>query len=77
MKYLYSPYKPWPVFKTRVVFFLLLFSSTILKAVPVYYVKPGASGSGSSWATAGNLETMINGAAAGSQVWVAAGTYIP
>lgn len=47
-----------------------------------YYVKPTASGSGngSSWtnaAGASQLQAIISAAASGSQVWVAAGTYIP
>lgn len=43
----------------------------------VYYVKPGGVGSGVSWAAAGDLQSIINGAPAGSQVWVKAGTYYP
>ncbi|HSC39179.1 MAG TPA: right-handed parallel beta-helix repeat-containing protein, partial [Chitinophagaceae bacterium] len=43
----------------------------------VYYVKPGGAGSGASWAAAGDLQTIVNAAPAGSQVWVKAGTYYP
>jgi hypothetical protein len=46
----------------------------------VYYVKPTATGAGTgaSWADASNdLQGMINASAAGDQVWVAAGTYLP
>ncbi|MBP7427906.1 MAG: right-handed parallel beta-helix repeat-containing protein [Candidatus Hydrogenedentes bacterium] len=45
-----------------------------------YYVKAGASGSGTSWAEAtGNLQGAIESCAAsgGGEVWVAAGTYTP
>ncbi|HEY4151538.1 MAG TPA: right-handed parallel beta-helix repeat-containing protein [Chitinophagaceae bacterium] len=76
MKYLYDRPKPSYLHNSRSILFLLLFLSTAIHA-QTYYVKPGASGTGASWGTAGDLETMINGAAAGSQVWVAAGTYIP
>ncbi|QEC43263.1 MBG domain-containing protein [Pseudobacter ginsenosidimutans] len=44
----------------------------------VHYVKQGGTGNGSSWANAsGNLQAMINAAAAGDQIWVAGGTYKP
>jgi hypothetical protein len=44
----------------------------------IHYVKAGASGTGTSWADAsGNLQDMINAAAAGDEIWVAAGTYKP
>ncbi len=44
------------------------------------YVKPTASGTGdgSSWANASDdLQAMINASAAGDEIWVAAGTYMP
>ncbi len=44
----------------------------------IYYVKPGGTGNGSSWASAsGDLQAMINNATEGDQIWVAAGTYKP
>lgn len=42
-----------------------------------WYVKVGATGSGTSWATAGDFQTLINGATMGDSVFVAAGTYTP
>ncbi len=48
-----------------------------------WYVKPGASGGGTSWDDAGDLQTMINLAYSnsdsrgGDSVFVAAGTYTP
>ncbi|MDR0791734.1 MAG: right-handed parallel beta-helix repeat-containing protein [Chitinophagaceae bacterium] len=55
-----------------------LFVSGFLHAQTIHYVKPGGSGSGASWANAsGDIQAMLNASAAGDQVWVAAGTYIP
>ena len=49
-------------------------------AATVYrYAKPAATGSGncSSWANACILQTALTGAASGTEIWVAAGTYTP
>lgn len=46
-------------------------------ASSVLYVKPGASGTCASWATACELQTALGLAVTGDQVWVAAGTYKP
>lgn len=44
----------------------------------IRYVKPGATGDGSSWQKAsGDIQAMINAADRNDQVWVAAGTYKP
>lgn len=43
-----------------------------------FYVKPSGTGNGSSWNEAsGDIQAMINQAAAGDEIWVAAGTYTP
>ncbi|MCE7063160.1 T9SS type A sorting domain-containing protein [Dyadobacter sp. CY343] len=43
----------------------------------VWYVTPGGSGAGTSWACAqSDLQRAINSASSGDQVWVAAGTFI-
>lgn len=66
-------------FYTAVVRFALL----VCLCIPAFaekYVKTAASGSGdgSSWANASSdLQAMINAAAVGESVWVAAGTYKP
>lgn len=44
----------------------------------IRYVKAGAVGDGSTWANAsGNLQAMIDASAAGDEVWVAKGSYLP
>lgn len=61
------------------IYFLLLFalSSQMLLAQTVRRAKVGGTGDGSTWALAGDLQTMINASASGDEVWVAAGTYYP
>lgn len=63
-----------------VVMLLVAMSSLSTLAQTTRYVKPVASGSGdgSSWANASaDLQAMLNAAAPGDEVWVAAGTYKP
>jgi len=44
----------------------------------LFFVKPGASGSGSSWANAsGDLSTILKKAHSDDVIWVAAGKYLP
>jgi hypothetical protein len=43
----------------------------------ILYVKPGAIGDCTSWTSACELQTALNSAATGDQIWVAAGTYLP
>ncbi|GAB3493294.1 hypothetical protein GCM10027341_08410 [Spirosoma knui] len=55
----------------------LLTLSLTTQAQTIRYVKPGASGTGTTWANAsGDLQAMIN-ASGVQQVWVAAGAYKP
>lgn len=62
--------------KRLLVFFLLC--SHLSMAQTIRYVKPGATGTGTSWANAsGDIQNMINTSVAGDQIWVAAGTYKP
>jgi gliding motility-associated-like protein len=59
------------------IFFSLLVCADAV-AQTIRYVKVGGTGSGASWATAsGDLQAMINAAATGDEIWVAAGTYKP
>lgn len=49
-----------------------------LQAKTIYYVKVDGTGDGSSWANAANnIQTMIDKAVSGDEVWVAKGTYYP
>ncbi|MEO0339433.1 MAG: hypothetical protein AAF242_09470 [Bacteroidota bacterium] len=41
------------------------------------YVKPGATGDGSSWENPQNLQSALQTANFGQEIWVAAGTYLP
>lgn len=53
---------------------IMLLGST--QAQTIYYVKPTGTGDGSSWdSPLANVQTAINTASAGDQVWVAAGSY--
>ncbi|MXN92380.1 T9SS sorting signal type C domain-containing protein [Flavobacterium sp. Sd200] len=62
--------------RQSILLYVFLLFSTTLFAQTIRYVKQGATGSGSSWANAsGDLQAMINESSAGSEVWVAAGTY--
>lgn len=69
--------------KTLRYYLCVLFLVTYTYAIAqTYYVKPVASGTGTgaSWANAAGaaqLQGIISAAAAGSQVWVAAGVYHP
>ena len=60
--------------------FLALLLGTLSLPAQVRYVSPTGAGNmdGSSWSDASaDLQAMINAAAAGQEVWVAAGTYRP
>lgn len=62
--------------KIIVLIFCLL--SVQMNAKTVYYVKSGATGSGSSWSDAsGSIQDMIDRASVGDEVWVAEGTFYP
>ena len=56
--------------------FLLLFALSL--SAQTTYVFPGATGSGTAWNdAAGDLRQVLENAAPGTQVWVAAGVYTP
>lgn len=58
--------------------FFLIVNVNLLSAKTIYYVTQNGTGDGSSWAkAAGNIQTMIDKAASGDEVWVAKGKYKP
>lgn len=56
---------------------LLSVLGAAVMAQTIRYAKPEASGGGTSWADAGDLQALINSSAANDEVWVAAGVYKP
>src|SRR5262245_29467869 len=56
-----------------------LLPADIARAAGIVYVKPGGAGikDGSSWTKAKDLQPALTAAAAGDQLWVAAGRYTP
>lgn len=64
--------------KQKLLISLLLAAAWGMQAKTIYYVKQGATGTGTSWTNAsGNIQAMINGATFGDEIWVAQGTYYP
>ena len=81
---------PFPVHRrTRVVTSALMLCALLVSFVsfaPVplaraastpIYVKPGGTGNGSTWAQANDLAAALGAATAGTEIWVATGTYTP
>ena len=60
-------------------YFLILFAlcTQLVYAQAIRRAKVGGTGDGSTWALAGDLQSMINNSAEGDLVWVASGTYYP
>jgi len=57
---------------------LSIFGNVLIEAKTIHYVKADGTGDGTSWANAaGNIQTMIDKAVSGDEVWVAKGTYGP
>ncbi|MDR1950821.1 MAG: hypothetical protein LBP96_01165 [Bacteroidales bacterium] len=57
---------------------LLLIAFTFgVSAQTIIYVKPGGTGTGSSWADACDIEVATTLATSGTQIWVEGGTYFP
>jgi hypothetical protein len=66
--------------KKKSIIFLCALLSLIKTTAGIYYVLPGGSGSksGTSWTDASdNLQVMLNTAAAGDEIWVGKGVYLP
>lgn len=62
--------------KKRLLSILFALSAIALQAQTIY-VRSGATGTGSSWGNACDLETAVSNAAAGSEIWIEKGTYYP
>ncbi len=59
-----------------IVLFIAFFNFHHAFSQNTWHVAPGGTGNGSGWATAaGDLQAVINNAAAGDQVWVKQGAY--
>jgi hypothetical protein len=61
-------------------FGVIPYTQPVVQAATIVRVIPGGStsaGCGSTWATACELQTALTGASAGTEIWVAAGTYKP
>ena len=74
--------KSYQIRKTRSIALAIFFVAAIniIHAQTIRYVKPTASGlgDGSSWANAsGDLKATLNSAGPNTEIWVAAGTYVP
>ena len=54
----------------------LLAFNTAASAATIY-VRPGVAGDGTSWASAGTLQSALARAVSGDEIWVAAGVYKP
>ena len=65
------------IIKGFIVAIILMLYGNIAQS-QIIYVKEGGSGGGTSWADArGDLRAAIGSASAGTQIWVAEGTYYP
>ncbi len=60
-----------------ILFLLALPNANAYGAGQVFYVTPNGSGDCSSWANACDLQTALNNATAGDEIWVKAGVYYP
>lgn len=67
-------------FSWRLLEVIALLATSCAGVAPVqaatFYVKPGGTGDGSSWANArGSIQSTLNASASGDEIWVASGTY--
>src|SRR5690554_1086429 len=62
----------------KAILFLFIFFSFSLQAQNIWYVKNSGTGNGTSWGNASSdLQSVINNAVDGDEVWIAEGTYQP
>lgn len=62
-------------FKNATLWAVFFMASISNASAGIWYVRADAAGDGTSWANAGSLQSTVDAAAGGDEIWVAAGVY--